>query len=245
MVQQIGQPRNASSASAPDASEPQGWISAIARAYPSAAIPMAPRRICSESVLLANMFLTRRALSASIADQIFADQHPRAVNAGLDALAGQPEGLGDFVDRELLDIAQQDHLAIMLGQRLDGAGEINAKVFGPQMRQSRFRPINRNFRNPHRHAQQAKAGAPCDREYPSRERGHRPQRSDAPIEQQQRFLDGVVDISRPAIARGIAPDIGLGRRYQRHQGFLVAATRGFDQPGVAAPRFWSRTSWRR
>src|SRR5216683_3956695 len=55
MVQQIGQPRNASSTSIPDASEPQGWVSAIARAYPSAAIPMAPRRICSVSVLLANM----------------------------------------------------------------------------------------------------------------------------------------------------------------------------------------------
>jgi hypothetical protein len=30
---------------------------------------------------------------------------------------------------------------------------------------------------------------------------------------------------------GAAIRQGLGRCYQRHQGFLVAATRGFDQPG--------------
>ena len=122
----------------------------------------------------------------------------------------------------------------MLGQRLDGAGKIKAKVFGRKMRDSRLHSSAGGSAIPSP-PQQTKTGAPGDREYPRRERGHRPQRSDAPVKKQQRFLDGVVDVSRPAIARGIAPDIGLGRRYQRHQGFLVAATRGFDQPGVAAP----------
>ena len=55
-------------------------------------------------------------VAASIADQIFPDHDPRAMDTGLDAFAGKAEHAGDFVDRQFLDIAQQDHFAIMIGQ---------------------------------------------------------------------------------------------------------------------------------
>ena len=74
---------------------------------------------------------------------------------------------------------------------------------------------------------------------------HRPQRTDPPVQQQQRFLDRIVDVGRAAIARGIAADIGLGRRNQRRQRLLVPAARGIDQRGIASARFAPMPSWRR
>src|SRR3954471_24151216 len=71
-----------------------------------------------------------------IPHQIFPDHQPRTVNARLDAFARQPENPRDLVDRQFFDIAQQDHLAIMIGQRLDGAGKIDANVFGREMREA-------------------------------------------------------------------------------------------------------------
>ena len=44
------------------------------------------------------------------------DHQSRAVDARLDAFARQSENVSDLVDRQFLDIAQQDHLAVMIGQ---------------------------------------------------------------------------------------------------------------------------------
>jgi hypothetical protein len=63
------------------------------------------------------------------------------VNARLDAFARQPKNAHDLVDRQFLDIAQQDHLAIVIGQRLDGAGKVDANVFGLKMHQAHFRIV--------------------------------------------------------------------------------------------------------
>ena len=154
---------------------------------------------------------------------------------------------GDLVDRQLLDIAQQDHLAIMLGQRLDGAGKIDANVFGradapgaPPPRRPESSGIPTDI------AQQAKAGAPRDREQPRRERRHRPQRSDAPVAAAAAF---------PGPRRRYRPPGNCARHSAGHQAgrrqsattrrLLVAAARGLDQPGVAAPGSGQVTSWRR
>jgi hypothetical protein len=58
-------------------------------------------------------------------NQIFPDHDPRAVDAGLDAFPRQTEHGHDLVDLQFLDVAKQDHLAIMFGQGLgsdQGAG---------------------------------------------------------------------------------------------------------------------------
>ena len=103
------------------------------------------------------------------------------------------------------------------------------------MRQTHFHIVGRSVRHSCRSAQQAKAGTARHRKQPRRKRRHRAQRAEAPVQQQQRFLNRVVDIGRAAIARGIAADVGLGRRDQRDQRLGVAAARGLDQQGVATP----------
>ena len=172
---------------------------------------------------------------AESSDQIFPDHQSRAVNARLDAFARQSKNADDLVDRQFLDIAQQDHLAVVIGQRLDGAGKIDANVFGREMRQPHLHIVSRSVRRSRRPTQQAETGAAGHRKQPRRERRHRAQRPDPPVQQQQRFLNRVVDIGRAAIARGIAADVGLGHRDQRHQRIGVAAARGLDQRGVATP----------
>ena len=79
------------------------------------------------------------------------------------------------------------------------------------MRQTRLGVFGRRVGHSDRPAQEPQAGAPRDREQPRRKRRHRPQRSDAPVQQQQRFLNRIVDVGRAAIARRVATDIGLGR----------------------------------
>jgi len=59
--------------------------------------------------------------------------------------------------------------------------------------------------------------------------------ADPPVQQQQGFLNRVINIGRAAIARGIAADVGLGYRDQRNQRIGVAAARDLDQQGVATP----------
>jgi hypothetical protein len=172
-------------------------------------------------------------LKSAIPDQIFPDHQPGAMNARLDAFARQGEHARYLFDRQFFDIAQQDHLAIMIGQRLDGAGKIDANIFGREMRQTHFRIFSRSVRHSHRPAQQAKTRATRHRKQPRRKRRHRTQRAEAAVQQQQRFLNRVVDIGRAAIARGITADVGLGYCDQRGQRIGIAAARGLDQRGVA------------
>ena len=51
--------------------------------------------------------------------QPLSQEHPRAVHTLLDGDDGEAEGLGDFLARESLDIAQQHNGAVVGGQFLD------------------------------------------------------------------------------------------------------------------------------
>ena len=124
----------------------------------------------------------------------------------------------------------------MIGQRLDGAGKIDANVFGREMRQTHFHivgrsrpPVPADRRSRRRQARRATANSHAENDVTARSV------PSAPVQQQQRFLNRVVDVGRAAIARGIAPDVGLGHRDQRHQRLRVAAARGLDQRGIATP----------
>jgi hypothetical protein len=91
------------------------------------------------------------------------------MNARLDAFARQGENTRDLVDRQFLDIAQQDHLAVVVRQRLDGPRPIDANVVGREMRHlclhivcRLFRPSRRR-RSRRRQARRATANAENDR----------------------------------------------------------------------------------
>jgi hypothetical protein len=140
-----------------------------------------------------------------------------------------------LVDRELLDVAQQYHLAVVIGQRLDGARQIDADVFRCEMREACLNLIGLPFRRSCRPPQQAQAGAARHCKQPRRKRRHRPQCADPAVQQQQRLLDRIVDIGRAAVPRGIAANLRLGCSDQRHQRLGVAAAGGLDQRGIAAP----------
>ena len=59
--------------------------------------------------------------------EVLPKQKACPVQIAFHCFAGTPEALGDLVNRQLLDVAEQHDLAVVFGKRLEGSGQVNAE----------------------------------------------------------------------------------------------------------------------
>src|SRR5437868_6341220 len=63
-----------------------------------------------------------------IALQVLAQERPAAMDAALARFAGDAQAIGRLGDRELLHVAQQDHFAVDVRERLQRANDVDPQI---------------------------------------------------------------------------------------------------------------------
>ena len=124
-AQQVGHPRKAKRARATRPMTTRGRSTPRPNAKKSAVKPITPRSRCAVNVRLVNGMVVM-VETFRLAAQVLAKQGAGAVQVGLDCFAGALECVGDLIDGQFFDIAQQDHLAVVVGQGLNCAGKVGA-----------------------------------------------------------------------------------------------------------------------
>ena len=115
-----------------------------------------------------------------------------------------------------LDVAQHQHLAVVVGERADGRREVDPQLgLGPGRK---AQIVLDGFELPCRTeaASREPYALPADNcEHPPGKGGYRPQAADAPVQNAERILHGIIDIGGRARGSRITPDIGLRHGEQR------------------------------
>src|ERR1035437_2803690 len=165
------------------------------------------------------------------AGEILPEQHASAMEVGLDGFPGAAQGLGDLANAPLLYVAQNHNLAVVIGERLYSARQVDAQLqrraMGEQKTVFYLGEVRRVSHDPSR---QPRALPADDGEEPPREGRHGAQTADAAGDDPKRLLHGVLHVFRGAASvLRVATDIRLRQREERCDGHFIAASRCLQQ----------------
>src|SRR5512147_1675607 len=102
--------------------------------------------ISSSTSLSASVSVTSlMVLSNALALQLLAQREPSAMQARLHGAIGETGDLADLLDREVLDIAEHDHRALILVERCDRLLEdlLHLRTLECAIRRGRYRRSDR------------------------------------------------------------------------------------------------------